>query len=76
MNKLTVDECIQQFRMYAKSNANAPEKQHSLNFCADFLQKFCKDVSQQDQSTRPDNDANKAFDDRVGAAVRDLRKDI
>ena len=51
MNKLTVDECIQQFRMYAESNTNAPGKKHSMNFCADFLQKFCKDASQ--QAVRP-----------------------
>ncbi len=46
MEKLTVGECIEQFRMYAKATAINPEKEHSINFCADFLRDFCKDASQ------------------------------
>lgn len=37
---LTVKQCAEQFRMYAQSHPS-PDSQHSLRFCADFLEEFC-----------------------------------
>ncbi len=42
MKKLTVDECIVQFRWYAKANAEIPENSHLMIFCADFCRNSAK----------------------------------
>lgn len=39
-NFLTIKQCADQFRLYAKSHPNK-EAVHQLNFCADFLEEFC-----------------------------------
>lgn len=36
---LTVEQCAQQFELYAKCNPS-PDSQHSLRFCANFLREF------------------------------------
>lgn len=41
---LTVEQCAQQFELYAKSNPSS-DSQHSLKFCAKFLREFCKQSS-------------------------------
>jgi hypothetical protein len=44
-NFLTPTQCAEQFRLYAASNPSA-DSQHSLRFCADFLDEFCKQDAQ------------------------------
>lgn len=39
---LTPKQCAEQFRMYAQSHPSKDSK-HSLNFCADFLDNYCKE---------------------------------
>lgn len=42
--KLTVEQCAEQFEMYAKSNPSK-DSQHQLRFCAKFIRDFCRPVN-------------------------------
>ncbi len=51
--KLTVDQCLEQFRNYAKTQTHPnPDSKFTLNFCANFLAEFCVGA------TLPTNDPN------------------
>lgn len=71
---LTVEQCAQQFELYAESNPSS-DSQHSLRFCAKFLREFCHPSKSPSLITSLCEALNKIYMNTKECEIRDMAVD-